>query len=75
MHMTADEMRNLRLGGGTALAMRWNHRLSTDIDYAMERQLALAFINRARQALNHDLRERRASGEVKKCRVGWRTAT
>ena len=75
MHMTADELRNLRLGGGTALAMRWNHRLSTDIDYAMERQLTFAFINRARQALNEDLGRRRASGEVKKYRVGWRTAT
>ena len=56
-HMTADELRNLRLGAGTALAMRWNQRLSTDIDYAMERQLALAFINRTRQALSDDLRE------------------
>ncbi|MCY4215199.1 MAG: nucleotidyl transferase AbiEii/AbiGii toxin family protein [Gammaproteobacteria bacterium] len=74
VHMTPEELGNVRLGGGTALAMRWRHRLSTDIDFAMQGNLALAFINRVRDALSGDLRARKAKGELRKFRVGWRTA-
>lgn len=35
-HLTEVERSGLRLGGGTVLAMRWHHRLSTDIDLAMD---------------------------------------
>lgn len=38
-HMTDDELHGLQLGGETALAMRWQHRVSTDIDYAMDRDM------------------------------------
>ena len=44
-HMTDDELHGLRLGGGTALAMRWQHRVSTDIDYAMDRDMLRAFMD------------------------------
>lgn len=74
-HMTPEELGNVRLGGGTALAMRWQHRLSTDIDLAMQGSLALAFINRVRDALGRDLRARKAADELRNFRVGWRTAT
>ena len=34
-HETApDELKTMRLGGGTALAAMWHHRMSTDIDLA-----------------------------------------
>lgn len=52
--MAPDEIRNLRLGGGTALAMRWRHRHSTDVDYAMNADLARSFIDRARSDLRRE---------------------
>ena len=34
--LTNDERGNLRMGGGTTLAMRWGHRTSTDVDLAVD---------------------------------------
>ena len=72
-HMTDDELHGLRLGGGTALAMRWQHRVSTDIDYAMDRDMLRAFMDRVHQDLTQDLREMKGAGEIKSYRMGWRS--
>ena len=72
-HMTDDELHGLRLGGGTALAMRWQHRVSTDIDYAMDRDMLRAFMDRGHQDLTQDLREMKGAGEIKSYRMGWRS--
>ena len=74
--MAPDEIRNLRLGGGTALAMRWGHRHSTDIDYAINADLARDFINRARSDLRQELGRMAAEGVIKRSfRVGAQSAT
>lgn len=65
-HATPEEMRNLRLGGGTALAMRWKHRHSTDIDYAMDVDVAEAFVDRSHGAMTADLRELVRAGAIKR---------
>ena len=31
-----DAMETMRMGGGTVLAARWNHRRSTDVDLACD---------------------------------------
>ena len=73
--MTLDEFRNLRLGGGTALSMRWGHRHSTDIDYALNADLARGFIHRARSDLRGELGRMAAEGEIKRSfRVGAQSA-
>lgn len=61
--MTDDELHGLRLGGGTALAMRWQHRVSTDIDYAMDRDMLRALMDRGHQDLTQDLREMKGAGK------------
>ena len=74
--MAPDEIRNLRLGGGTALAMRWRHRHSTDVDYAMNADLARSFIDRARSDLRRELGRMAAEGDIKRSfRVGAQSAT
>lgn len=74
--MAPTEIRNVRLGGGTALAMRWGHRHSTDIDYAMNADLARSFIGRARNDLRRELARMAAEGEIKRSfRVGAHSAS
>ncbi len=74
--MAPDELRNLRLGGGTALAMRWGHRRSTDIDLAMNAELAGRFVGRARAELRLELGRLAAEGLVKRSfRVGRQVAS
>ena len=56
----AIEERELRLGGGTALAVLWKHRFSTDIDLACDPQVfERAFSPEGRAALRERLRQRR----------------
>ena len=53
--------------------MRWQHRVSTDIDYAMDRDMLRAFMDRVHQDLTQDLREMKGAGEIKSYRMGWRS--
>ena len=68
----------LRLGGGTALGLRWGHRLSTDLDFF----IGLADYERARDAIAElgaafegraDIGELEWAGGGFKCMVGGRT--
>ena len=45
----------LLLGGGTVLQARWNHRISTDIDLFVDRQLFGSVIAESSDQLEHDL--------------------
>ena len=59
-----DDMDKIVLGGGTVLAMHWDHRVSTDLDYFLvEPNLIKAreLINKTREPL----RELHAEGEIK----------
>ena len=75
------EERELRLGGGTALAALWKHRFSTDIDLVCDPHVfERAFSPEGRAALRERLRQRRenAPGSVSAIRlsfgiVGWKT--
>ncbi len=57
---------NIRLGGGTALAVRWEHRHSTDIDLAVD----AGFFENIRAECESELRQRLARmadrGEIKR---------
>lgn len=68
----------LRLGGGTALGLRWGHRLNTDIDFS----IGLAYYENARDAiaeLGAAFEGRANIGDLKwrgggfECVVGWST--
>ena len=75
------EEREVRLGGGTALAALWKHRFSTDIDLACDPHVfERAFSPEGRAALRERLRQWRenAPGSVSAIRlsfgiVGWKT--
>ena len=78
-HLSPDEGENLRMGGGTVLAMRWGHRLSTDVDLVLDREMHRPFALRVRDELRAELHEMRERREIKKYRisarfVGWEYA-
>ena len=74
--------RELRLGGGSALAALWNHRFSTDIDLVCRREaFERAFDRDGRVRLRDFLRSERSRGRrISAIRaspgiVGWTTET
>ena len=74
--------RELRLGGGSALATLWDHRFSTDVDLVCGRDRWEAAFTRAnRLRLRDQLRAARAAGagfsaiRVSAGIVGWNTTT
>ena len=74
--LTNAERDNLRMGGGTALAMRWNHRTSTDVDLAVDAPFYQSFLARERRRLQAAVKGMKAAGEIKTYRltstfVGW----
>lgn len=66
--MLPSESENLRMGGGTALAMRWKHRVSTDIDLILDKPVHRAFLSRASGDLTAALQALQQRGEIR----GWR---
>ena len=75
-HMLPGEVDNLRMGGGTALAMRWGHRLSTDVDLAMDKPAHAAFLRRVRGNLLPVLKALREQRKIRHYRLsgsflGW----
>ncbi len=54
---------HMRLGGGTALAMRWAHRHSTDVDLFTERE-AYTRLWRRRDGFKRDVEERAGTPQV-----------
>ena len=77
--MPEDVFSSLRLGGGTTLAMRWHHRHSTDIDLALDSDLAVDFMRRYREALRDALNTLKSQGAIRRFYVGrqsveWRYA-
>lgn len=74
--------RELRLGGGSALAAMWDHRLSTDIDLVCRKEVFERTFDRdGRLRLRDRLRSDRSKGmrisaiRVAPGIVGWTTAT
>lgn len=74
--------RELRLGGGTALATIWAHRFSTDIDLVCSNQVYRAAMpSGRRKEIVERLRQRRNEGErisgitSATNLLGWKTAT
>lgn len=63
---SAEELDHLYLGGGTALSMRWAHRHSTDIDFAMPMPMGEEFVRKHGQAVNGALAQLRENGTIKK---------
>ena len=64
------------MGGGTTLAMRWNHRRSTDIDLAVDGALFQERIHKERTAVHDRLKEMKEAGAILKYRfsssfMGW----
>ena len=72
--MLPEEADNLRMGGGTVLAMRWGHRLSTDVDLALDKPLHRQFLARVWGDLLADLKAMRERHEIKKYNMGERLA-
>ena len=60
---------DLRLGGGTSLAMIWKHRRSTDFDFAMPRELLTERLRVGHQALGEVLKNLKQRGLIRKWRV------
>ena len=73
-YMLPGEWENLRMGGGTVLAMRWGHRLSTDVDLVLNGEVHQQLILRVRNDLRAELQEMRERREIKKYRVSARFA-
>lgn len=73
-HPLPDEGENLRMGGGTVLAMRWGHRFSTDVDLVLDREMHRQFMLRIRDDLRAELQEMRERREIKKYRISARFA-
>ncbi len=57
----------IRLGGGTALAARWNHRHSTDVDLFVSHK---AYVNLYRDAYRFTAAVERHSGAIEQLGVG-----
>ena len=72
--MLPEEAENLRMGGGTVLAMRWGHRVSTDVDLLLDREMHRPFVLRIRDDLRTELQEMRERREIKKYRISARFA-
>ena len=66
--MSERERNALRLGGGTALALLWRHRHSTDIDLSMDGEALRAFVRRNRASLLARLSSLHEAGTI---RSGW----
>ncbi|MCZ0942691.1 MAG: nucleotidyl transferase AbiEii/AbiGii toxin family protein [Gammaproteobacteria bacterium] len=73
-HMLPEEAENLRMGGGTVLAMRWGHRLSTDVDLVLDKEMHRQFVLRVRDDLRAELQGLRERREIKKYRISARFA-
>ena len=67
----------LRLGGGTALAMHWDHRFSTDIDLSVPEGEYQKGWRRGGQSLREYLVKQREEGQIRRMRctpggLSWR---
>ena len=68
---------NLRLGGGTALAMLWHHRRSTDIDLAMPGEDLQEVLQSGFNRIRAELDRLRQQGEIRQVivrrsgAIGW----
>lgn len=67
------EHESLVLGGGTVLASRWAHRLSTDLDFFMEPSVFRSALSASGNAVETRLREFVHNGEIEALDIHPRT--
>lgn len=60
-----QELEHLHLGGGTALAMRWQHRHSTDVDLAMPAPFGERLVAKHGRKVNEALAQLRQNGAIR----------
>ena len=62
----ADDLKEIHLGGGTALAMRWQHRESVDIDFSMPMDVLNRLVHINKGDMENALYRLVDAGEIKK---------
>ncbi len=67
-HLKISTQDGLRLGGGTALAMLWKHRRSTDFDFAMPDKVLRSRLVEGQEGLKAELKGLKEQGQIR----GWR---
>ena len=60
----------LRLGGGTALAMHWKHRFSTDVDLSVPSPIFESGFNKGSESLRQYLVDQRSQGLLRRIHFG-----
>lgn len=67
-----ENLGEMRLGGGTALAMHWQHRHSTDFDLSMPIRSVRGILRGNDALIEETMRGMKTAGLIKKWRKGRR---